>query len=265
MLKGQGKAELTLDDLLLMLFDEVEYVWPRLGYPPLVTPFSQYTKNIALMNLMAQVKGEPRWSMIDRHAWDMILGKSGRLPGELAPELIELAKEKGLDFTDEDPQKNYPDQLDEYRKEMEENGWDLGEDDEELFELAMHDRQYRDYKSGVAKERFNAELQKAKEESMAQQGFSVEDILALKRAKAEPIVAEERGQILWEIDVDGPSMAPVVGKRYEVDELFCYLSTTWGATQEVRTNFTGRIIEVCAKQGAQVMKGDVIAYIEREK
>lgn len=265
MLKGQGKAELTLDDLLLMLFDEVEYVWPRLGYPPLVTPFSQYTKNIALMNLMAQVKGEPRWSMIDRHAWDMILGKSGRLPGELAPELIELAKEKGLDFTDEDPQKNYPDQLDEYRKEMKENGWDLGEDDEELFELAMHDRQYRDYKSGVAKERFNAELQKAKEESMAQQGFSVEDILALKRAKAEPIVAEERGQILWEIDVDGPSMAPVVGKRYEVDELFCYLSTTWGATQEVRTNFTGRIIEVCAKQGAQVMKGDVIAYIEREK
>jgi len=248
-----------------MLFDEVEYVWPRLGYPPLVTPFSQYTKNIALMNLMAQVKGEPRWSMIDRHAWDMILGKSGRLPGELAPELIELAKEKGLDFTDEDPQKNYPDQLDEYRKEMEENGWDLGEDDEELFELAMHDRQYRDYKSGVAKGRFNAELQKAKEESMAQQGFSVEDILALKRAKAEPIVAEERGQILWEIDVDGPSMAPVVGKRYEVDELFCYLSTTWGATQEVRTNFTGRIIEVCAKQGAQVMKGDVIAYIEREK
>ena len=27
----------------------------------------------------------------------------------------------------------------------------FGQDDEELFELAMHDRQYRDYKSGIAK------------------------------------------------------------------------------------------------------------------
>ena len=31
------------------------------------------------MNLM-QVKGEERWTMIDNHTWDMILGKSGRLP-----------------------------------------------------------------------------------------------------------------------------------------------------------------------------------------
>lgn len=49
--------------------------------------------------------------------------------------------------------KNYPDQLDEYRKEMTENSWDFGQDDEELFELA-DDRQYRDYKSGIAKKRF---------------------------------------------------------------------------------------------------------------
>lgn len=32
--------------------------------------------------------------MIDNHTWDMILGKSGRLPGALAPEIIALAKEK---------------------------------------------------------------------------------------------------------------------------------------------------------------------------
>lgn len=103
------------------------------------------------MNLMQQVKGEERWTMIDNHTWDMILGKSGRLPGTLAPEVIELAKSKGYEFVDTDPQLNYPDALDEYRKEMDENGWEYGEDDEELFELAMHDRQYRDYKSGVAK------------------------------------------------------------------------------------------------------------------
>lgn len=56
--------------------------------------------------------------------------------------------------------------MDDYRKEMDENGWAYGEDDEELFELAMHDRQYRDYKSGLAKERFNTELEKAKEKQV---------------------------------------------------------------------------------------------------
>ena len=171
-LKGQDKEPMSLDDLVVMLFEEVEYVWPKLGYPPLVTPFSQYVKNVALMNVMQLIKGEGRWTMIDNHTWDMILGKSGKLPGELAPEIIELAKSKGLEFTDEDPQKNYPDELDNYRKEMDENGWDYGEDDEELFELAMHDRQYRDYKSGVAKKRFLDDLQRAKDAAMAKSGFN---------------------------------------------------------------------------------------------
>ena len=125
-LKGQGKEPLSLDDLLVMLFDEVAYVWPKLGYPPLVTPFSQYVKNVALMNVMQLVKGEERFSMIDNHTWDMILGKSGRLPGKLAPEIIELAKAKGFEFTEEDPQSYYPDELDKYRKEMDENGWEYG-------------------------------------------------------------------------------------------------------------------------------------------
>ena len=74
-LKGQGKEPMSLDDLVVMLFEEVEYVWPKLGYPPLVTPFSQYVKNVALMNVMQLVKGEERWTMIDNHTWDMILGK----------------------------------------------------------------------------------------------------------------------------------------------------------------------------------------------
>ena len=184
-----------------MLFDEVEYVWPKLGYPPLVTPFSQYVKNVALMNLMQQVKGEERWTMIDNHTWDMILGKSGRLPGTLAPEIVELAKSKGFEFVDTDPQLNYPDALDTYRKEMDENGWEYGDDDEELFELAMHDRQYRDYKSGVAKKRFEDDLQRAKDAAMAKNGYSEEEIKKLKRAKADPIIAPSKGQVLWEVSV----------------------------------------------------------------
>ena len=262
-LKGQGKEPMSLDDLVVMLCEEVEYVWPKLGYPPLVTPFSQYVKNVALMNVMQLIKGEGRWTMIDNHTWDMILGKSGKLPGELAPEIIELAKSKGLEFTDEDPQKNYPDELDNYRKEMDENGWDYGEDDEELFELAMHDRQYRDYKSGVAKKRFLDDLQRAKDAAMAKSGFNEEEIKKYKRAKADPIIAPEKGQVLWEVSVEGPSTAPFIGRKYQHDEVFCYISTPWGEYEKIMANFTGRVVEVCAAQGAVVNKGDVIAYLER--
>ena len=66
---------MTQDQLLIKLFDEVAYVWPRVGYPPLVTPFSQYVKNLAMMNVMAMEKGKDRWGMIADDIWDMILGK----------------------------------------------------------------------------------------------------------------------------------------------------------------------------------------------
>ena len=262
-LKAKNEPELSIDDLLVMLFDEVEYVWPKLGYPPLVTPFSQYVKNVALMNVMALAKGEERWSMIDRHTWDMILGKSGKLPGPLAPEIVEMAKTNGYDFPDTDPQDNYPDQLDAYRKEMVENNWETGEDDEELFEPAMHDRQYRDYKSGIAKKRFEEELQRAKDAALAGNGYSEEEIRKFKRAKAEPIVAFEKGRVIWEIDVESPSLPPVVGHKYYENDTFCYIATPWSTYDKVSANFTGRIIEVCAEQGALVNKGDILAYIER--
>jgi len=153
-----NKPTLTQDDLLIKLFDEVEYIWPMLGYPPLVTPFSQYVKNLALMNVIQLIKGRERWSMIADNIWDMIIGKSGKLPGELAPEIIELAKAAGKEFYTGVPQDLYPDNLDLYRKEMKDNNWDFGQDDEELLELAMHPEQYRAYKSGKAKADFEADL-----------------------------------------------------------------------------------------------------------
>ena len=90
-----NKPLMSQDQLLIKLFDEVAYVWPRVGYPPLVTPFSQYVKNLALMNVMQMEKGKARWSMIADDIWDMLLGKAGRLPGTLAPEIIEKAEREG--------------------------------------------------------------------------------------------------------------------------------------------------------------------------
>ncbi len=264
--KKKGEPELSNDDMLVALFNEVEYVWPRVGYPPLVTPFSQYTKNIALFNLLTMEQGKGRYVMMDDSIWGMILGKSGKVPGEIAPEIVALAKEQGREFVDADPHTFYPNNLDEFKKEMDENGWDYGKDDEELFELAMHPEQYRNYKSGQAKKNFLADLQKAKDAALGTK-MSAEEIAAFKHAKADAIVAPCNGQILWEVNGDGEcatSVEPYIGKEYAEGDVFCHMQATWGELLTVPAALGGKLVEINAKQGAKVHKGDVIAYIERE-
>lgn len=263
----KGEAELSTDDMLINLFNEVEYVWPRVGYPPLVTPFSQYVKNIALMNLLTMEQGKGRFVMMDDAMWGMILGKSGKIPGTIAPELVALAKEKGFEFTDADPHTLLPNNLDDFKKEMDENGWEYGQDNEELFELAMHPEQYRNYKSGQAKKNFLADLQKAKDAKMGSK-LSAEELAAFKHAKADALVAPVKGQLFWEFNGDGecaPTVEPYIGKEYKEGDVFCYIVATWGEIVIVPAALGGKLVEINAKQGSKVNKGDVVAYIEREQ
>mgnify|MGYP000649498853 CR=1 FL=1 len=282
-----NKPLMSQDQLLIKLFDEVAYVWPRVGYPPLVTPFSQYVKNLALMNVMQMEKGKARWSMIADDIWDMILGKAGRLPGPLAPEIIEKAKAEGRKFFEGNPQDNYPDALDKYRKLMNEKQWETGEDDEELFEYAMHPAQYEAYKSGKAKEDFLADVEKRKAElnksplddakpktltvQVDGQAYRVTvaygdiDLPADATAKVEAPVGE--GQ-----DVPAPlegkffltknaQETPIkVGDKVKKGDLLCYIEAmkTYNA---IRADFDGTVTAICATSGDSVAEDDVLMKI----
>ena len=286
-----NQSELSTDEILVKLFDEVAYVWPKVGYPCLVTPFSQYVKNLALMNVIQMEKGKERWSMIADNIWDMILGKSGKLPGEVAPEIVEMAKAEGREFMTSDPQENYPDDLDEYRKKMEANGWELGEDDEELFEYSMHPSQYEAYKSGKAKADFEADLAKRK---------AAKNAPAAGSAMPETITVSVNGQN-YKVNIaygdaapaatsapaagapvaagDGEDIiAPLEGKFYRVKnaqetpknvgdavkagDVLCYIEAmkTYNA---IRADFDGVITAIPLNSGDSVEEDDVIMKIKR--
>ena len=265
---------MTQDQLLIKLFDEVAYVCPRVGYPPLVTPFSQYVKNLALMNVMQMEKGKARWSMIADDIWDMILGKAGRLPGPLAPEIIEKAKAEGREFFDGNPQDNYPDALNKYRKLMNEKQWEVGEDDEELFEYAMHPAQYEAYRSGKAKVEFTADVAKRK----AEKNVVCTPVGQPAPAETATIALPKTPQVMT-VDVNG--------QPYRVTVSFDETANTpeapkpapaaaapaapAGAGQEVLSPLEGKFFlvkgtsDTPVKVGDTVKTGDVLCYVEAMK
>ena len=267
----QNKPTLSLDELLIKLFNEVAYVWPKLGYPPLVTPFSQYVKNVALFNVSQMEKDKERWTMIADNVWDMMTGRSGKLPGKLAPELEELANKQGREFYTGTPQDLYPDALDDFKKEMKEKNWDFGQDDEDLMEYAMHKPQYEAYKSGKAKADFEADLAKLK---AGKQEVSKPQVPATISTPAsfEPKTLN--------IDVNGEKYK--VHISYDQSQNSEPAPKTEQVNQEIKTAGTGNFktvisplegnffltkesTEIPVKVGDKISEGQLIGYIEAMK
>ncbi|MFV0483855.1 MAG: biotin/lipoyl-containing protein [Bacteroidales bacterium] len=270
---------LTLDELLVKLFNEVEYIWPKVGYPPLVTPYSQYVKNLALMNVSQLEKGKERWTMIADNIWDMLLGKSGQLPGELDMELAELARTQKREFFTETPQSLYPDQLPVFEKEMEDNGWERGQDDEELFELAMHPQQYRAYKSGEAKVAFTKDLAEKRIT-----GAGVIKVKKKDKSHDTTPVAFSSAPSSMRINVNGESFnvsvsypetasstPPSQHKSNVVQQASTPMPAANQSAQEVLAPLEGKFYltkdnsETPIKVGDDVKDGQVVGYIEAMK
>lgn len=266
-----NKPLLTQDELLIKLFDEVAYVWPKLGYPPLVTPFSQYVKNMAMMNVMQTLKGKERWSMVPDDVWDMVLGKSGRLPGTLAPELVEKAKEQGKEFFTGDPQSEFPDALDKFRGMMKEKGWETGKDDEELFEYAMHPAQYEAFRSGKAKAEFEADLEKRRAEKKAPATPAAASAAAVTPQTITVDVNGERFNVSI-VPNGGTAAAPAPAPAVTAPAAASAAPAAAGDVKEnIESPLEGKFFltktssETPFKVGDAVKKGDVVCYVEAMK
>lgn len=78
--------EMGVADKYPQLLEEMPRVRAELGYPPLVTPTSQIVGSMSVLNVALG-----RYKMIPREVKDLILGKYGRTPAQIDPEVKKLA------------------------------------------------------------------------------------------------------------------------------------------------------------------------------
>ena len=282
-LQKNKKKEISLDSLFSSLVGEVKYIWPIMGYPPLVTPYSQYVKNVAIVNVLNQIKGKERWSLIDDNTWDMLLGKSGKLPGELGIEIKKLSKDLGKEFYDGNPQDLIEDVLDINRNEMKSKNWDFGQDDEELLEYSLHKTQYLDFKSGDAKKKIAEDIKLKKQSKIVSKdepskkmtkilkvnevSYEVdyiidtakkESILDKKIVKGQKIISPIEGRVFFTKD---PDENPVkVGDKINKGDVICYIESM-KVINAIKSDYSGKIMQVCFNDGDDIYDDDILFII----
>ena len=278
-LQKNNKKEISIDNLFTKLLDEVNFIWPILGYPPLVTPYSQYVKNVALVNVLNNIKGKNRWSLIDDNTWDMLLGKSGQLPGKLGDEIISLSKDLNKTFYDGVPHELVENILDKNREEMKERDWELGNDEEELLEFSLHKTQYIDYKSGIAKKKLADEILERKnnkpEEPIPSQ--TKKEIITIQDVRYEVEYLNEENntsntknppgkQILSPIEgrvflTKDPKDTPVkVNDIVKKGDVICYIESM-KVINAIKSEYSGKIVKICFNEGDDVFDDDILFII----
>lgn len=86
-------GEIGLADRLPRVLEECVRVRAELGYPIMVTPFSQFVGSQALMNVLAQDSGQDRYSRIPDEVVRFVLGHFGAPEGEIDPEVVSRVRD----------------------------------------------------------------------------------------------------------------------------------------------------------------------------
>ena len=109
--------EMGVADKYPQLLEEMPRVRAELGYPPLVTPTSQIVGTMAVLNVALG-----RYKMIPREVKDLILGKYGRTPGPIDPDVKRLAIGDAPQI-DHRPADDIPPQMKKLREKLAEEGF----------------------------------------------------------------------------------------------------------------------------------------------
>ena len=121
------------EDKIDLVKDEIPKVREDFGFPPLVTPASQIVGAQALLNVMSS----RRYENLSIESLNLILGKYGKLPGDIQTDLLKKAQSIGIEEADLDE-----DEIEKMSKELKElcanNGLpDLSENIEMLLTYIM--------------------------------------------------------------------------------------------------------------------------------
>ena len=121
------------EDKIDLVKDEIPKVRKDFGFPPLVTPASQIVGAQALLNVMSS----RRYENLSNESLNLILGKYGKLPGDIHTDLLKKAQSIGIEEADLDD-----DEIEKMSKELKElcanNGLpDLSENIEMLLTYIM--------------------------------------------------------------------------------------------------------------------------------
>ena len=121
------------EDKIDLVKDEIPKVREDFGFPPLVTPVSQIVGAQALLNVMSS----RRYENLSNESLNLILGKYGKLPGDIQTDLLKKAQSIGIEEADLDE-----DEIEKMSKELKElcanNGLpDLSENIEMLLTYIM--------------------------------------------------------------------------------------------------------------------------------
>ncbi|MGN0818100.1 MAG: pyruvate carboxylase subunit B [Candidatus Coproplasma sp.] len=118
-LKQAGK-----EDKLMECLAEVPVVRKDCGYPPLVTPSSQIVGTQAVWNVLLG-----RYKTITAQYKDLMLGKYGKVPGEVNPEILNMCTKNGEEVITCRPADLLSDEMDELTEKVKSEGFYEKEED----------------------------------------------------------------------------------------------------------------------------------------
>ncbi len=181
-LASQGMTDRFTDVL-----EEIPKVREALGWIPLVTPTSQIVGTQAMLNVKFG-----RWKMISQPAQDVVLGKYGRTPGQIDPELQrQVEKKSGTSRIEGRPADDLSPRMPDLREELRKK--QLPENDETAVLYAMFPQEV---------EKLYHPVPEKKEES----GKASVDAVKPSEPEKEVVQRKHRGYVLT-----------IEGSRYEVN------------------------------------------------